>query len=110
MQTRLQYLRSTFGPHLHRLRLAKGLTQKELANIINVDHTYISKLESSILPPPSEDSVKALANVLGVDPLMFCHAAGIVPWEVAEVVLDMGEYRRLISAYGVKPRRKGVVN
>ena len=43
-----------FGARLRELRKQLGLTQRELANIVNVDFTYLSKIEGGTAPPPSE--------------------------------------------------------
>jgi transcriptional regulator with XRE-family HTH domain len=36
----------TFGERLRELRKAKGLNQKELADKVGIDFTYLSKLEN----------------------------------------------------------------
>lgn len=43
-----------FGKRLKSLRLEKGLSQKELANIINISHANISKYESNSVEPNIE--------------------------------------------------------
>ena len=39
-------LRGTFAANLRRLRNAKGLSQEELADLADINRTYISKLET----------------------------------------------------------------
>ena len=46
-----------FGNRLRDLRRTAGLTLRELAVRINVDFSYISKLENGQLPPPSEQVI-----------------------------------------------------
>ena len=57
-----------FGEEVKRRRLQKDLTQQELASNIDVDPSYISKIESSKLDPekegPSETVVRKLAEQL----------------------------------------------
>ena len=42
----------TFGQRLRELRKAKGLNQKELAEKVGIDFTYLSKLENDRMSPP----------------------------------------------------------
>jgi transcriptional regulator with XRE-family HTH domain len=49
----------TFGVRLRSLRRQKRLSQKELADMVGMDHTYLSKIETEALPPPSEKNIKA---------------------------------------------------
>lgn len=47
------------------LRLSKGLTQKEVANQLNVTQSQISKLESPGDNKLSDRKIKELADILG---------------------------------------------
>jgi transcriptional regulator with XRE-family HTH domain len=40
-----------FGPHLRELRLARGLTQTELAELSHTNTMFISKLERGVTTP-----------------------------------------------------------
>ena len=42
----------TFGEQLRSLRLARGLSQREVANALGVDASYISRIETGKIPPP----------------------------------------------------------
>lgn len=61
-------LRAKFGKELRNLREEAGMTQKELAEKTNLDHTYISKIEkgkaSSI---PSREAIRSIADVFDED-------------------------------------------
>lgn len=59
---------SAFGQLLRSIRREKGLSQRALAERIGVDFSYISKIENDRLPPPSADTVLAMAKALGVEP------------------------------------------
>ena len=50
---------------LKELRLSKGLTQQELAELIRKDRSLIAKIESEN-SSPSIETAKALADVFGV--------------------------------------------
>ena len=57
----------TFGQRLRELRKAKGMTQMYLANEVGINFTYLSKLETEVVPPPREKTIIALATVLDAD-------------------------------------------
>ena len=58
-------IREVFAHNLKALRLAKGLSQEELAHLADIDRTYISSLERCVYNA-SIDVVERLASVLGV--------------------------------------------
>ncbi|MCR5943611.1 helix-turn-helix transcriptional regulator [Ochrobactrum sp. XJ1] len=60
-------VRETFAQNLKALRLAKGLSQEELAHRANIDRTYISSLERCIYGV-SIDILGRLAEALDVEP------------------------------------------
>lgn len=53
-----------FGKKLTECRKAKGLSQKELAKLLNTSHSVIGKYEREEMTPSIEAAVK-LANLLG---------------------------------------------
>jgi PAS domain S-box-containing protein len=57
----------TFGQRLRELRKAKGMTQTDLANEVGINFTYLSKLETEVVPPPREKTILALARELDAD-------------------------------------------
>jgi PAS domain S-box-containing protein len=57
----------TFGQRLRELRQAKGMTQEGLAQRTAISTTYVSKLETGVVPPPRQKIILALAKALGVD-------------------------------------------
>ncbi|WP_132033237.1 helix-turn-helix domain-containing protein [Aquabacter spiritensis] len=59
-------IREVFAHNLKALRLAKGLSQEELAHLADIDRTYISSLERCVYNA-SIDVVERLASVLGVE-------------------------------------------
>lgn len=56
-----------FGKKIRELRKSADLSQRELAEKVDIDFTYLSKIEIGIMPPPSEDVIKKLAKVLNAD-------------------------------------------
>src|ERR1700735_1747529 len=57
----------TFGQRIRRLRRERGLTQRQLAEAVGLDFTYLSKVENDRGEPPGEETVRRLADVLAVD-------------------------------------------
>lgn len=53
-----------FGKTITKLREAKGYSQRQLATILNVTPTYLSKIERGEFPPPSEKVIKNMAKEL----------------------------------------------
>jgi transcriptional regulator with XRE-family HTH domain len=56
----------TFGGKLKEIRRLKGISQRELANKVGVDFSYISKVENDRLPPPSSETIEKICEALGV--------------------------------------------
>ena len=75
-----------FGNKLKELRNKAGFTLRELAHRINVDFSYISKLENGQLPPPSEQVISRLAEVLDADREELIRLSGRVPADIAEIL------------------------
>lgn len=74
-----------------RLRLArraKGLTLRQLADLVGVDFTYLSKLENDRLAPPSDATIERLSSTLGVPPDEFFAVARKVPTELRRHVRE----------------------
>jgi PAS domain S-box-containing protein len=57
----------TFGQRLRELRKAKSLTQEELAQKTAISSTYVSKLETGVIPSPRQKIILALAKVLDIN-------------------------------------------
>ncbi len=60
-------LRQTFATNLRRLRHAAGLSQEELADLADINRTYISKLETGATFVGLE-IIGKLADVLRAEP------------------------------------------
>jgi transcriptional regulator with XRE-family HTH domain len=73
-----------FGRHLRELRLARGLTQQELADLIDSNHPFISNMERGLTLPGLAMLVR-LAEALG------CNISELV------VVLDRKKYRAALA-------------
>ena len=56
-----------FGSSLRKLREQAGLSQRQLASKAGISFTYLSKIENGVMPPPSEEVILKLAEVLNYD-------------------------------------------
>lgn len=79
---------SACGERIRTLRLAKGMQQKDLAAAVHLEVTYLSKIETGRMPPPSEATIRAIAKVLDSDPEELCLAASKVPGELRSLILE----------------------
>ena len=67
----------TFGGHFRRLRKDSGYTQRELAELLKVSFTYLSKIENGHLDyPPSIDFLNRAAQIFEDDPVRLVGLAG----------------------------------
>lgn len=100
----------TFGQRLRELRKAKGLNQKELAEKVGIDFTYLSKLENDRMSPPREKNILALAKALDADSDELLGLANKIPSDLAKKV-DLETIRMLRSVRGQvdKPKDWGGV-
>lgn len=76
-----------FGQRLRELRRKKNLSQRDVAAKVDIDFTYLSKIEVGSIAPPSEGVIKRLAQVLGADEDALINLAGKVPKNL-KAVLD----------------------
>lgn len=75
---------NTFGQTLRELRRSKSVSQRDLAEKVGVDFSYISKLENDRLPPPAADTLVKICKELGVAPEKLLASTGKMPTDVKE--------------------------
>jgi transcriptional regulator with XRE-family HTH domain len=64
-------LRRVIGANVRRLRTARGLTQEQLAELIDSDQPYVSEIEGGLINLTA-DILQSLAGALGVTPRELC--------------------------------------
>lgn len=88
-----------FGEYVKQLRLQKDdLSQQKLADETGVKRSYISKIESDSVSPPSEEVLIVLAKALGEDPYRFILHAGKIPSAFAKVILENEDIFEMIRS------------
>ncbi len=70
----------TFGKIVKQARKQKNYTQRELAKIIGIDFTYLSKIENNRTDyPPKEEVIKSFAQELELNSEELIFLAGKIP-------------------------------
>ena len=82
----------TFGTYVRQRReeLAKqrgGFSVRKVAAMLDIQPSYISKIEREEVKPPSEDTITRLAKVLEVDADVLLALAGRVSVELRSIIL-----------------------
>ena len=91
----------TFGARLRELRKAKNLSQRALADLVGINFTYLSKVESEKLDfaqYPSEDLIRKLASALEADVDELLLLAKKIPADIRERVIERPDAFRKIAS------------
>ena len=80
----------TFGDVIKTKRKELKITQRELADRVGVDFTYISKIENDVLLP-SEGIIRKMCNVLKLDFVAAMLKAMKIPKEFKELIFSNKE-------------------
>ena len=79
----------TLGKRIRQLRKQKKLTQRQLAEMVQIDFTYLSKIENDRLDyTPSVKTLHQLAGALDADELELLELAQKVPDPLAGLLAD----------------------
>ena len=82
---------SEFGPYLRKSREKRRagdptFSVRQLAARVGVEPSYLSKIERGQQPPPSEQTIAALARELDEDPDVLLALAGKVSRELQSII------------------------
>src|ERR1700719_731582 len=75
-----------FGAFVRREREAKEIGLREMAKMIGVSPTYLSKVERDEFSPPAEDKVKAIAQIIKCDADELLARAGRVSSDLSNII------------------------
>ena len=64
----------------------RSYSLRQVAQRINVEPAYLSKIERDQVPPPGEDTIRRLALDLGEDPDLMLAMAGKVSSDLQEII------------------------
>ena len=97
------------GELIKKERLARGMTQEELAEKVGVKKSAVAKWENGRVSEIKRSNLKKLSEALGVNPNMLLGDIGHDPvgvaHELADIYLD-SDLRSMISAYKTLPYDK----
>ena len=90
--------KKTFGQLIRKARRNQEYSQRELAKLIGVNFTYLSKLENDHADyPPSKEVIQSLASSLDLDVAELTQLAGRINPEDAKI------FQELIKQYQEMP-------
>jgi transcriptional regulator with XRE-family HTH domain len=75
-----------FGAFIRRKREQKGIGLREMAKKVGFSPTYLSKCERDEFPPPAEDRVRKIAEIIECDVDDLLARAGRVASDVSEII------------------------
>ena len=80
----------SFGTYLRRKRKQKKMSQRALAGEVDINFTYLSKVENDVpgFSSLSEPTLEKLADALEVDPDEMITRAGKIPSDVKRMLVD----------------------
>jgi transcriptional regulator with XRE-family HTH domain len=78
--------RERFGAFIRREREGKEIGLREMAKMIGVSPTYLSKVERDEFSPPAEDKVRAIANIIECDTDDLLARAGRVSTDITDII------------------------
>lgn len=83
----------SFGETIKELRKLRRMTQRDFAESLGVNFTYISKIENDKLEvPPSESLIRRMANILEADAEQLLDLAGKVNLkQLQQVAMEIPE-------------------
>lgn len=87
---------SSFGKRLRKLRQQRGLTQRELAVLVGLDVTYISKLERERVGPPARAAIVKIAETVGAEEEELMLLAGRASPQLMKQIRHSGQLRCLL--------------
>lgn len=81
----------SFGNYLRQRRQAlrardAGFSLRKIADRVGLEPSYLSKIERGEQPPPSEESIRAIAGALGEDPDVLLALAGKVSADLQRII------------------------
>jgi transcriptional regulator with XRE-family HTH domain len=75
-----------FGELVRGKRMEREIGLREMAKMIGVSPTYLSKVERDEFPPPAEDKVRKIAELLYCDADELLALAGRVSSDLSEII------------------------
>lgn len=81
-------MKTTFGTLLKGIRRSKNITQRDLADAVGCDFTYISKIENDRLPPPAAETIQRICDALDTPCEILLANSGKVSTEIKDMATN----------------------
>jgi transcriptional regulator with XRE-family HTH domain len=98
-----------FGGFVRRKRVEKEIGLREMAKMIGVSPTYLSKVERDEFAPPAEDKVRKIAEIIGCDTDELLARAGRVSSDLSDIIkqhpLELAALLRTTKGLSVEQMR-----
>ena len=83
----------TLGTHIRRVREQRRVTDRsfsvrQVAQRVGIEPSYLSKIEREVVPPPSEATIRRIAQELGEDPDLLLAMVGKISSDLREIILE----------------------
>ena len=65
----------------------KAYSVRQVAGRVGIEPSYLSKIEREKVPPPSESTIRKIAQDLGENPDLLLAAAGKISSDLREIIL-----------------------
>lgn len=75
-----------FGAFIRQERMAREIGLREMAKMVGVSPTYLSKVERDEFQPPAEEKVRAIAKVIECDANDLLALAGRVSADISKII------------------------
>ncbi|MEJ7778897.1 MAG: helix-turn-helix transcriptional regulator [Daejeonella sp.] len=79
-------MNQTFGQALKEIRRETGISQRELADKVGIDFSYVSKIENDRMPPPAGDTIQKICEVLKVSTDLLLSKSGKITGEISDAI------------------------
>lgn len=92
---------TTIGQRIREIRKSRNLTQRELADLVGINFTYLSRVENDRLDDeqtPREETLQRIAKALNADPDELLLLARRIPDAYRDRILSRpGVFRKLLN-------------
>ena len=99
-----------FGARVREWRRERFKTLRETATEAELDYSYLSKIETGSMPPPSEEIIVKIAKALGQEPEELFRLAQKVPQDLKPILSDSAAAPALLrSINGLSEKEIGLL-
>jgi HTH-type transcriptional regulator, competence development regulator len=77
---------AVFGETIRARRVEKGLKLRRLAKLLDVTPSYLSRIEAGVVPPPKEEKIQKLAELLDLNSDQLLASADKVSSDLLEII------------------------